>query len=91
MFIERKIVSDDGLERTVFRFLFFFQYTPYVTLSQVLNEVRVSKRHRKWTGKIEWRVNDPSKKHVPKLPDGMVDSVLKEIRDMIVYREPEKQ
>jgi hypothetical protein len=60
-----------------------------VTLDEVLKEVRVSKRHRKWERKSEWkfaRMDRP----VPKLPDGMVDSVLKEIRDMIVYLEPEK-
>jgi hypothetical protein len=87
MVIERKVVSDDGLERTVFKFSFFFQYDPHVYLSEVVNEVRESKRHRKWSGKIEWRYNDRSKKNVPEIPSGMVDGVLKEIRDMIVYRE----
>lgn len=76
------------MERTVYRFV--LHYAPNVTLYHILNEVRVSKRHRKWTRKFEWRSYD-TKKNVLELPSGMVDSVLKEIRDMVVYREPEKQ
>jgi len=92
MYIERKVVSDDGLERTVYKFEFILHYytqKPYVQLASVLKEVKASKRHRTWRTTGPWRNNGQG--DAPELPSGMVDSVLKEIRDSIVYREPEKR